>query len=139
MKNIIFFLSPKDEIAYVSEDATLLETMNIMEEYRHSVLPMITKEGKYAGIVSEGDIYYTIKNTYNFDAERFGKIRLSALDARRNYAALNVNAPIEEMFQTSIRQNFIPVVDDKDIFIGIVKRRDVLEYFFKSYVKNKDK
>lgn len=137
--NIFFFLSPKDEIAYVSEEATLLETMGIMEEYSHSVLPMITKDGKYAGIVSEGDIYYTIKNTYNFDVDRFSKIKISELDARRSYAAMNVNAPVEEMYQAAIRQNFIPVIDDKDIFIGIVKRRDVLQYFFKKYMKSNEK
>ena len=29
-----------------------------------------------------------------------------------------------------MNQNFVPVVDDKDTFIGIIKRRDIIEYCY---------
>ena len=28
----------------------------------------------------------------------------------------------------AVNQNFVPVVDDKDIFIGIITRKDIIQY-----------
>jgi len=33
---------------------------------------------------------------------------------------------METLFSNAIRQNFIPVIDDRDFFIGIVTRKDII-------------
>lgn len=35
---------------------------------------------------------------------------------------------MEDLFEKITNQNFVPVVDDNGIFIGIVTRKDVLLY-----------
>ncbi|MBS1335724.1 MAG: CBS domain-containing protein, partial [Blautia sp.] len=30
-------------------------------------------------------------------------------------------------------QNFVPVIDDKKIFIGIIRRKDIIEYCYNCY------
>ena len=132
--NILLLLTPKDELAYVRTDYTLEKTLNIMEEYRYSVIPMIDRYGKYAGTITEGDLLYNIKNTYSYDISKAGSVPISQLDIRRSYEAVNNNATIEEVFIKSMSQNFVPLVDDNDTFIGIVKRRDIIHHFYKTYV-----
>jgi CBS domain containing-hemolysin-like protein len=43
---------------------------------------------------------------------------------------VSIDANIEDLIATSMNQNFVPVVDDKDTFIGIIKRRDIIEYCY---------
>ena len=37
---------------------------------------------------------------------------------------------IEELLMRAMNQNFIPVVDDRNLFIGIVTRKDVIKHFY---------
>lgn len=132
--NILFFLTPKSELAYVRTDSTLQETLDILEEYRHSVLPIIDEKGVYSGIISEGDLLYNLKKTFEFDLSNAKNIPISTLDVRRIYEPINIHATAEEVFQMSTYQNFVPVVDDDNTFIGIIKRRDVIQYFYNKYI-----
>ena len=38
---------------------------------------------------------------------------------------------MEDLFDKVTNQNFVPVVDDNQVFIGIVTRKDVLVYLQK--------
>jgi predicted transcriptional regulator len=35
---------------------------------------------------------------------------------------------MDEMMMRAMDQNFIPVVDDRDYFIGIITRKDIMRY-----------
>jgi CBS domain-containing protein len=48
----------------------------------------------------------------------------------RYHAPVNVNAVIEDLLLVAMNQNFVPVTDDRDLFIGIVTRRDILQYYY---------
>ena len=135
--NILFFLTPKSELAYIRTNTTLQETLDIMEQYRYSVVPLIDTSGKYSGIITEGDLLYNIKNRYSYDIERAKNDTIDSLDVRRTYEPIRISETVEEVFKKSMYQNFVPVVDDDDIFIGIVKRRDVIQYFYNKYIHEK--
>lgn len=135
--NILFFLTPKSEVAYVCTDTTLQETLDIMEQYRYAVIPMIDKKGKYSGIITEGDLLYNIKNTYSYNLDEARNTPISTLDVRRTYEPIRITETVEEVFKKSMYQNFVPVVDDDNTFIGIVKRRDIIQYFYNKYIHEK--
>jgi predicted transcriptional regulator len=41
---------------------------------------------------------------------------------------VRVTTPIPELWDRMLDQNFVPVVDDRDMFMGIVTRRSVMAY-----------
>ena len=43
---------------------------------------------------------------------------------------VNINCDIEDLVSLSMRQNFVPVVDDEGIFIGIIRRKDIIQYCY---------
>ena len=63
--NILFFLTPKSEVAYLYDDQTLRQALEIMEHHRYTAIPMISRLGKYIGTITEGDMLWGIKNEYD--------------------------------------------------------------------------
>ena len=51
---------------------------------------------------------------------------------RADYAPIRVDSDMEDLMDKAMRQNFVPVVDDQKNFIGIVTRRDIMQYICSS-------
>ena len=125
--NILFFLTPKSEVAYIYEDYTMRQVLEKMEYHRYSSIPIINKDGKYIGTITEGDLLWTLKNRFNLDLTVIEDIPITDVNRRKDNKPVYIDANIEDLISTSMNQNFVPVIDDKDTFIGIIKRRDIIE------------
>ena len=136
--NIFYFMVPKSECIYLTNDTNIADALTTMENQRHSVLPLIDRDGKYAGVLKEGDLLYNIKNNSNlsFDLSNAADFKITDLDLRRYYEPIKINATEDDLFKLCMSQNFVPVTDDKGVFIGICKRTDVLKYLYKKFKKN---
>lgn len=124
--NVLFFLTPKSEVAYIEADVTLRQALEKLEANGYSALPIVDKRGKYVGSVTEGDLLWYIKDHANltlFDAE---DVPLSMVTRNRSNLAVPINAKMEDLWDKVLSQNFVPVTDDEETFIGIVTRRDVM-------------
>lgn len=124
--NILFFLTPKSEVACVEADATLRQALEKLENSGFTALPIISKRGKYVGTITEGDMLWYIKNHAHltlFDAE---DVPLKQVKRRRDNEAVSVNEDVNSLWNKVINQNFVPVTDDNGIFIGIVTRKDIM-------------
>ena len=60
--NILFFLTPKSDIAYIFENETLRQTLEKMEHRKFSCIPILNPDGKYVGTISEGDLLWGMKH-----------------------------------------------------------------------------
>ena len=126
MKSIISLLTPKKLTFYLDENSTIRQALEKFDVHKFSVVPIINKEGKYCGTLSEGDILRFIKNVANFNMKIAENVLIKDIDHYRPYQSLKVDALILEVFALSLEQNFVPIVDDKDIYIGIIKRKEVI-------------
>lgn len=128
--NILFFLTPKSEVAYLYEDYTIRQALEKMEYHRYSSIPIISKDGKYIGTITEGDLLWTLKNDFSLDLKSIEDICIDNVNRRKDNRPVSINADIEDLISKSMNQNFVPVIDDQDIFIGIIKRRDIIDYCY---------
>lgn len=133
--NIAFFLTPKEEIVYENINSTMRQALEKMEYHRYTAIPLLDDQGKYVGTLTEGDLLWKLKNTLGLDLKSTSKIKLNDVSRRMVNKPIHINSNIEDLLYTSVSQNFIPVVDDKEIFIGIIKRSDILNYCYKSFVE----
>lgn len=131
--NILFFLKPKNEVAFLYEDYTLRQALEKMEHYKYSAVPVINRKGNYVGTINEGDLLWDIKNRHLHDLQDTEDIPLSSVKKRWNNEPINVNCEIEDLFMTAMNQNFVPVIDDNQIFIGIITRKDIIHYCFNKF------
>lgn len=127
--NIAFFLTPKSEVACIDTDSTIRQTLEKMEYHRFTAMPIIDDEGKYVGTITEGDILWTLKEN-NLNLKETEKIFVSEVSKHMINKAVSINSEITDIILLSMNQNFVPVVDDQGIFIGIVKRSDIIKYCY---------
>ncbi len=139
--NIAYFLLPKVSVAYLYEDFTFRQGLEKMRRNGYSAIPVITRDGQYAGTVSEGDFLWHLLDERM--ALRVGfranleQLRIRDILRVDNYRPVRITVSMEELMHSVINQNFVPVVDDTDHFIGIIVRKDILRYF--AYGKERER
>ena len=131
--NIAYFLIPKNSVAYLYDDCTFRQGLEKMRYHGYTAIPVISRSGKYIGTVSEGDFLWRILDAKHPEEQSFS---LKDMERLQIHDILKVSRPpvrivvsMEELLSSAMTQNFVPVVDDLDNFIGIVTRRDIIRYF----------
>ena len=128
--NIAFFLTPKSKVVYEKPSSTMRQALERMEYHRYSAVPLVSETGIYVGTLTEGDLLWKIKNTPNLSFNETNKILIEDIPRHICNKAVLINSDIESLISLSKDQNFIPVVDDNDVFIGIIKRSDIITYCY---------
>ena len=126
--NILFYLVPKADVIFVYDDDTVQRAMEVMEEYRYTSVPVLSRSGGYVGALREGDILWGLKALKQDIAVTAQSMTVRQLKRLRDNQPVNINCDMEELLQTSMNQNFIPVIDDHKTFIGIVTRKSIISY-----------
>ncbi|REE78606.1 CBS domain protein [Paenibacillus taihuensis] len=126
--NIAFFLLPKQEVVWLTMDATLRQTLERMEHHRYTAVPILDDKGGYAGTLTEGDLLWYMKNNPQVSFDQTNKVKLSEVQMRLMNRAVQIDANMEDLVSLAKVQNFVPVVDDMNRFIGIVRRSDIIDY-----------
>ena len=131
--NIASFLLPKAEVAYLRDDMTLRQGLEKLRRSGFTAIPVIDLEDRYVGVVSVGDFLWnilaynqtlediTLKNLEHMTVRDFmqnGKVKPACIDTA-----------MENLLECAKIQNFVPVIDDRSVFIGIVTRGDIIKYF----------
>lgn len=133
--NILFCLTPKNDVDYIYDDASVFKAMQIMEKRHYYEIPLISKSaGAFIGTVSAGDILGCIKENFNLSIKDSADFPVRNVRRIRDYKSVKGNAKIEDIIELMLSQNFVPVVDDDNTFIGIVTRGDVIKYMHKNYL-----
>lgn len=128
--NLLFFLTPKQDVAFIYDDFTLRQTLEKMEHHRYSSIPVLTRRGEYAGTITEGDLLWFIKNEMDLSCERAEDVPISVVPRKRDYLPVPVTTTMDDLVAAAMTQNFVPVVDDKKSFIGLVKRNSIIQYCY---------
>ena len=131
--NILFFLTPKAMCSYIEQDATIRQAMEKMENSGFSALPVLSKDGRYCSVLTEGDLLWSVKRLCVMDLRKTEEHTISEIQARRHVLPVRVDTRIEDLVSVAAEQNFVPVVDDKGDFIGIVTRSRILKYCLDRY------
>lgn len=127
--NILFFLTPKSEVAYLYDTDSLGHALKKMESHRYSAIPIIAKEsGRYVGTLTEGDLLWNIKGNENLSLQGAEKLSIMEIERNRDNEPVEADADMEDLINKAVNQNFVPVVDGDQCFIGIIKRKDIILY-----------
>ena len=125
--NVAFFLIPKSHVAYLTEGGSFRQGMEKLRRHGYTAIPVVSRDGRYMGSISEGDFLWNIMSMGSVDPFELEEAQIDDIISDRTPPA-RVNTPVEELMERLLDQNFVPVVDDRDMFVGIVTRRSVMAY-----------
>ena len=129
--NVLFFLKPKQEVCVLHKNYTLRQGIEKLRQYGFTAVPVIDDEGQYCGTVTEGDLLRQVLQHENkAEWEQIPLREAMRTDVKK---PVNVMADMDELLSVAVTQNFVPVVDDRGMFIGIVTRQDIMRYFAREY------
>ncbi|WP_261304289.1 CBS domain-containing protein [Paenibacillus andongensis] len=129
---IASFLLPKDKVAFITSSASMKEALEQLENHYYTALPLVDSDGKYTGTLSEGDLLWTLKNTPGIHFDNIHQVQVSEIEKHIHNESVSIHANMEDMLALAADQNFVPVVDDDNIFIGIIRRKDIIEYYMRN-------
>lgn len=125
--NVISLLKSKNTVAYLQADNTLRQGLEKMKAHGYTAIPVITANGDYVGCISEGDfLWYLMNQAETIDKKSLEHIKIQEILRRDWNPAVRIDVQAEELLDRVINQNFVPVVDDRNKFIGIITRQDII-------------
>lgn len=124
--NLFQYFTPKSNTFFLESDSTIRQALEKFDRHKFTVVPLLEPNGHYLSTVSEGDILRFIKNKANFDITVAEKTRLCDIEIYRPYASCTIDVPFDELTKLALEQNFVPVVDDRGSYMGIVKRKEII-------------
>ncbi len=132
--NVAFFLVPKSQVAYLTEGSSFRQGMEKLRRHGYTAIPVISREGRYLGSINEGDFLWNILTMGSLEPRDLEQARIDDIISDRT-PPVRVTATVEELHSRLLDQNFVPVVDDRDMFMGIVTRRAVLAHLLGNELK----
>ena len=131
--NILRFLIPKSQVAFIQNDCSVRQGLEKMRYHGYNALPVIDAEGRYVGMVKDGDFLWLIVDRGGSNLVALEDIPLAKIIRQDNPPVKN-SAPMTELLERVKENNFVPVIDDRECFIGLIRRKDVIEYFSRRYL-----
>jgi CBS domain-containing protein len=135
-------------VVTVTPETSIGELSKIMIENKISGVPVIDKEGKLVGIITEADVirenikvpfpffsdplmmsgYIADFEKYNEDIKDYLDIKVEQIMNHRVKTA-NLSTPVSEVadMMVSNRVNRIPVIDENKKVVGIITRADIIK------------
>ena len=97
--NILFFLTPKNEVAYIHDTDSLRQALEKMEHYGYSAVPIISEDGQYVGTLTEGDLLWCIKEQKNLSVKESEDISIMSIKRKWDNEPVDVDVNMEGIRQ----------------------------------------
>lgn len=125
-KNILSLLTPKDKVAYIESDMSIRQGLEKLRAHGYSAIPVLNKDGTYYGVVSEGDFLWDIMKDNVVTIQELESKKIKDI-IRKNVPSCKIDVSYEELVKLITSYNFVPIVDDRNILMGIITRKSILD------------
>lgn len=124
--NVISLLTPKAQVGYLYEDYTVRQGLERMRVLGYTALPVLARDGRYVGTVSEGDFLWHILDKGNNSLRAMERSPLCSILREDFNPAVSIGVTMEQLVERAMSQSFVPLVDDRGAFVGIVTRQAIM-------------
>jgi CBS-domain-containing membrane protein len=128
LMNVAFFLTPKSEVVWVSASGTVEQALERMKPNGFGSVPILDDDGGYVGTLSTGDLMWHLMQESGTWQAIARSTPLADVRRRLDDSAVHIDAEFRQLVARVTTQGFVSVVDDRGVFIGIVRRRPIIEY-----------
>ena len=120
--NIARLMIPKVFTKFLHESDSIRQGLELMELNHYTALPVLDNQECFVGCVSEGDFLRHIIATGSTDKRFHEKFRVSEILRKDFCPAIRIDSERDTVIEAMMKQNFLPVVDDRNMLCGILTR-----------------
>ena len=131
--NVLRFILPKSSVEYIYTTSTVRQALEKMQYHHYVAMPVLDDEGMYVGTLRNDDLFKYFLDGGAFDARAAERDSVMSILDKEYSKPIRHNATMNQLIENVKEHNFVPVVDDRGCFIGIVLRRDILNFLLKYY------
>ncbi len=136
--NLFRFMIPKSMVETIRADSTVRQALEKMRFHRYTALPVLDDEQRYIGTVRTDHLFRFFLDREDFQARTAEGACLRDLIVEGQPPPIGHNATMYDVIEQVKEHNFVPVVDDRGCFIGIILRREILTYLLQFYKEGDD-
>ncbi|GGE37387.1 cyclic-di-AMP-binding protein CbpB [Streptococcus himalayensis] len=119
------FLTPADNLAVLIDTHNVDHAILLLSQITYSRVPVITADKEFVGTISLTDILAYQMQQYIPD-EVFLRTDIVAI-VEKNRATVGLDFTVTEVLHKLVDESFLPVVDEKHRFQGIITRKSILK------------
>ena len=126
--NILTIITPKNQVAYLTDSMSIRQGLEKLRSSGYAAVPVIKDDGTYFGVVSEGDFLWKLLDDNIVTVVELEKTNVKDI-IRKRVPACKVDASIDDLMTLVSDYNFVPIVDDRNVLMGIITRKSVITYY----------
>lgn len=124
--NIAKIMIPKISTAFLYENNTVRQGLEKFTRYGYTAVPVLNENGIYAGTVTEGDFLRHIMRLGSAEMKDHESYLIKDIIRKDFCPSLLIEAEQKEVIAAVMNQNFVPIVDGRGVFCGIITRKGVI-------------
>lgn len=115
-----------NNVATLTDTNNLEHALLVLTNIGYSKVPVLNKEQQLVGLISLSNVVSEMFDTESINSDRLAEIKVSDV-MEKEVKSIQLPFNIEKILNLLVDANFIPVVDEKEKFLGIVTRKEILK------------
>ncbi|SHF16341.1 CBS domain-containing protein [Seinonella peptonophila] len=142
VREIADLIIPKEKVVTVDPDWSLERALLILTRKQTTSVPVIHPSGQVEGLISKTDILdfmlHIGRNDNHFDFSGLSNHRVREA-MNLNHQGIMANSIFSFAFEILVNRSYIPIIDERNQFVGILTRKvlmeKVIKYFQEEYLQ----
>lgn len=126
--NVLFLLVPKREVIYLPVDSSIRQAFETLRAHNHAIVPVLDNEGHYVGTISTCHILNFVYNQNIPSLQDLEDFPISLLIEEDANPPFRIDLNFSDLLDRLQDANFVAVIDDRDLFMGIITRKALMSY-----------
>lgn len=120
------FLIPADNVATVLYSHPLEHALLLLSKIRYSKIPVLDTADHLVGLISLADIANKMMDLDHFDSALLDGMTVADV-MEVDVATMKPDNDLEDVLHLLVDAPFLPAVDEKNFFKGIITRKEILK------------
>lgn len=120
--NILTLLILKKDVESLTLGDSVRQAIEKMNYHHYQHIPILTEKGKYVNSVSTGDLL-SFMSAHRLELHDAELVPVEKVAIYRPIAPLRITATLQDIHHALLDQNYVPMIDDQGVFIGIITRK----------------
>lgn len=133
--NPAMLLIHKSEVNYLVSDCTVRQALEKFKAHSFTAVPLLNRDGVYLGTIRDKDFLFYILNCGNSDLRLMEDVPITDILTPDFNPPVQIDTDMETVFKQVMEQNFVPVVDSRGHFVGIITRKAMLSKIYNHHRK----